>query len=189
MDYPFNALGLSHKFMEEKINKGDFLIDATAGRGRDTLFLSGLAGDTGKVLAFDIQKDAIESTMKLLGQNNVTNVTLIHECHSMMDQYAEAESVDGIMFNFGWLPGGDHTQFSTASTSLLAIEKGLQLLKIGGVMTLCLYCGKENGYEEKDEILKAISSLDQKKYSVLVCDFVNRKGDPPICCMILKESL
>lgn len=188
MNYPFNALGLSHKYMAENVRSGAFLIDATAGRGRDTLLLSKLTGENGKVLAFDIQEHAIESTKELLHQNNATNVTLICDCHSKMDQYADENSVDGIMFNFGWLPGGDHTRFSTAVTSLSAIEKGLKLLKVGGIMTLCLYCGKENGYEEKNEILKAISMLDQKKYSVLVCDFVNRKGDPPVCCMILKEA-
>lgn len=188
MDYPFNALGLSHKYMAENVTSGAFLIDATAGRGRDTLFLSRLAGKDGKVLAFDIQKEAIDSAEKYLAENGAQNVNLIHDCHSNLDQYATVESADGIMFNFGWLPGGDHTCFSKLATSLSAIEKGLSLLKIGGVMTLCLYCGKENGYEEKEGVLKMLRSLDQKKYSVLVCDFVNRKGDPPVCCMVLKEA-
>ena len=53
-----NALGLSHKFISEHVKSGDVCIDATAGRGRDTLFLCELVGEEGKVFAFDIQEEA-----------------------------------------------------------------------------------------------------------------------------------
>ena len=54
-EYPLNALGLSHQFMAAHISEGAFCIDATAGKGRDTLFLCGLVGESGRVLAMDIQ--------------------------------------------------------------------------------------------------------------------------------------
>ncbi len=188
MDFSFNALGLSHKYISENVKEGSFCIDGTAGRGRDTLFLSNLVGESGKVLAFDIQKDAIESTKALLQKEKRENVTLIHDCHSKMDRYAKDNSADAIMFNFGWLPGGDHNIFSTGETSVSAIKKGLDILKPGGVMTLCIYCGKETGFEEKETLLCFLSALDQKKYSVLLNDFINRGGNPPIAVFILKEK-
>ncbi len=188
MDFSFNALGLSHKFISEHVDKGNFCIDGTAGRGRDTLFLSNLVGEAGKVLSFDIQQEAIDSTRELLENEKKKNVTLILDCHSKMDQYAEKNTADAIMFNFGWLPGGDHNIFSVGETSVLAIKKGLDILKPGGVMTLCIYCGKETGFDEKRTLLDFVSTLDQKKYSVLLNDFINRGGNPPIAIFILKEK-
>ena len=66
--YPLNALGLSHQFMAAHIRPGDFCIDATAGRGRDTLFLCSLVGETGRVLAMDIQEAAVAETRELLAR-------------------------------------------------------------------------------------------------------------------------
>ena len=51
-----NALKLCHEHLKTHINTGDTVIDATMGRGRDTLLLSTLVGDGGKVFAFDINK-------------------------------------------------------------------------------------------------------------------------------------
>ena len=36
------------------------------GKGNDTLFLCELAGENGKVLAFDIQQEALDATRELL---------------------------------------------------------------------------------------------------------------------------
>jgi len=187
MEFAQNALGLSHKFIFEHVKTGDVCIDATAGRGRDTLFLCQLVGETGRVYAFDVQEEAIKSTKELLSANGA-QATLILDCHSKMDRYVEKAAVDAIMFNFGWLPGGDHSKFSHGNTSRLAIEKGLELLKPGGVMSLCIYCGKETGFEEKDTLLSFLKTLDQKKYSVLLNDYINRGGNPPIAVFITKDA-
>jgi len=174
--------------MAENICRGDLCIDATAGRGRDTLFLSRLVGDEGQVHAFDVQSEAIESTRRLLEENRRTNCLLHLFCHSRMSEFVQSETAAGIMFNFGWLPGGDHRKFSTSLTSIPAIKNGLNLLKPKGVMTLCLYHGKETGYEEKDAVLAYVKTLDPRKYSVLFTDFINRIGDVPIAVLIQKET-
>ncbi len=188
MEFFYNALGLSHKYISEHLSAGEVCIDATAGRGRDTLFLAKLVGENGKVLAFDIQEEAVKSTRELLLSEGVKNAEVHLTCHSKMASFAEAGSVSAIMFNFGWLPGGDHTKFSHKNTSCLAISEGLRLLKLGGMMTLCLYYGKETGFEEKDAILDFVKRLDQKKYSVLLHEFINRKNDPPILVVITKDA-
>ena len=186
---PLNALGFSHQFIEAFVKEGDLCIDATAGRGRDTLFLAGLVGEAGKVLAFDIQKEAIESTDRLLTEQGVRErAELILDSHSRLADYAERESVAAIMFNFGWLPGGDHTIFSRADTSIPAIMAGMELLREGGVMCLCLYCGKECGYEEKSRVLDYLKTVDSSRFTVCVADFVNRKGDFPIPVFIIKRT-
>ena len=93
MDFAQNALGLSHKFIYEHVSPGNVCIDATAGRGRDTLFLCELVGESGKVFAFDIQEEAINSTRELLNANK-KSATLFLECHSKMDLHFEKNSID-----------------------------------------------------------------------------------------------
>ena len=183
----FNALTLSHSFMKEHLFEGAFCIDATAGRGKDTLFLAQNCGTTGKVLAFDIQREALDSTASLLAEHGMQDrVSLILDSHSNLEQYAAPESADLICFNFGWLPGGDHNIFTRTESSIAAIDASLRLLKNGGVMSLCIYYGKNNGYEERDAILAHLKTIDPKAASVLVCEFVNRGGDPAIPVFVLK---
>ena len=89
------------------------------------------------------------------------------DSHTNMEKYLEAESVDGIYFNFGYLPGGDHSLATKADTSVEAINKGLTLLKKGGVLALCIYSGGDTGFEEKDRILECLKNLDEKQYIVI----------------------
>ena len=187
-EYPLNALGLSHQFMAAHIRGGDVCIDATAGRGRDTLFLCRLVGENGRVLAMDIQPEAVAQTEALLRAEGVSSIArVVLDCHSRLGDYAQLETVDGIMFNFGWLPGGDHNTFSHSDTSVAAVQAGLALLKPGGVMTLCIYYGRENGTAERDALLAYLSTVDNRRYTVIRGDFTNRTGDVPIPVFIIKE--
>lgn len=164
-------------------------MDATMGNGHDTLFLCKMAGETGKVLAFDIQRQALSETEKLLKQENVwERAELYLDSHSNMDKYLEKESADGIYFNFGYLPGGDHTLSTKADTSVEAVQKGLQILKKGGVMALCIYSGGDTGFEEKDKILEYLKELDDRKYIVILNQYYNRKNNPPIPVFVVKKG-
>ena len=53
-------------FIRQQVQEGDFCIDATMGNGNDTLLLSQLCGKSGKVLAFDIQEQALAATQEKL---------------------------------------------------------------------------------------------------------------------------
>lgn len=100
----------------------------------------------------------------------------------------QAESADCVVFNFGWLPGGSHDIFTQKDSSLTAIRKGLDCLKPGGIMSLCIYYGRNNGYGERDAILDYVRTLDHRLYTVMVVDFANRIHDPPIPVFIVKEG-
>ena len=96
-------------FLMQAVTGGTY-IDATMGNGHDTLFLCRLAGKEGQVLAFDIQKQALESTRALLKSEGMEQkARLILDSHENMAEYADEASVDGICFNFGYLPGSDHS--------------------------------------------------------------------------------
>lgn len=182
-----NTLGVAHDFIRRYVQPGAHCIDATAGKGRDTALLCRLAGEGGQVLAFDIQPDAIRQTRLLLETEGLTNARLILDSHSNMERYAEPESIDCIVFNFGRLPGGDPTVFTTEKTSVPAIEAGLRLLKPGGVMSLSIYYGGPNGYSERDALLAYLASLDDRKVTVLTASWSNRPNDPPIPVFLWKH--
>jgi predicted methyltransferase len=181
-----NTLSLVHEALRRHVQSGAVCIDATAGKGRDTALLCRLAGPEGTVLAFDIQSDAVRQTKELLAQEGLC-AQVYQESHANMGNFATEESVDAIVFNFGRLPGGDPHIFTVAESSIAAIDAGLALLKRGGLMAIALYYGKENGYGERDAILSHVRTLDDRKYSVLCCDWANRKNDPPLPVFIWKD--
>ncbi len=184
----FSALNIIHRVISEKVQPGDICIDATAGRGNDTLFLAKLVGETGHVTAFDIQQDAVDSTRELLAANGMSGrADVLLKSHSEMDEVAEENTVSCITFNFGWLPKGDHNVFTNKSTSIPAIEEGLKLLKSGGVMTLIIYYGRETGFEERDALLEYLPTIDSSRFTVIEMPFVNRPNCPPIPILILKD--
>jgi predicted methyltransferase len=185
---PRNTLGFVHAFLQGQVRPGAFCIDATAGRGRDTALLCGLVGEQGRVLAFDIQEEAVQSTRALLLERGYsTRAKVIHDSHSHMGRYAEAGTVDCIVFNFGYLPGGDHAVFTRPDTSIRAIDEGLRLLKPGGVMSLAIYYGGDTGFEERDALLAHLKTLDPRRYTVFCGDFCNRPNNPPIPVFLWRD--
>ena len=182
-----NTLAMVHAFLRSHLRPGALCIDATAGRGRDTALLCRLAGPAGRVLAFDIQQCALDQTVALLEAEGL-RAELHLDSHAHMADYAAAGSVDCIVFNFGRLPGGDPAIMTRAGSSVAAVESALELLKPGGVMTLAIYYGGANGYEERDALLGYLRGVDGERFSVLCCDWCNRPNDPPIAVFVWREK-
>ena len=63
------------------------------------------------------------------------------DSHANLAAYAAPGSVDAAVFNLGYLPGGDHGVFTTPGVSVPAMRTALELLRPGGVMTVCVYYG------------------------------------------------
>lgn len=185
----WNSLDLTHQFMARYVRPGDLCIDATAGRGRDTLLLAKLTGPTGRVIALDVQPQAVASTRALAEQEGVADRVEVRLLgHQEMGRLAEKGTVGCVAFNLGWLPGGDHQVHTRAETTIPALETALELLRPGGVLSLCVYYGKENGYGERDRVLDWLAGVDDRLYNVLCLTFPNRKNDPPLPVFILKEG-
>lgn len=212
----FTVTDFCHQFISHHVPAGAFCIDATAGNGHDTEFLCRLAGEGGRVLAFDIQEQAVRATRERLakaclnppaaetpglhkGENTApkqavtdghisldTIGNVICDSHVNLDQYASPDSADCIVFNFGYLPGGDHRMATRPDTSLIAVRKALRCLKPGGLLCLCIYSGGDTGFGERDTLLPFVKGLDPREYLVIVSDYANRPGNPPIPVFILK---
>lgn len=183
------VLALAHQFIAKYVKAGDFCIDATAGRGGDTAYLCALVGPTGKVLAMDIQQEAVDSTTALLNERGYSNIgRVVLDGHEHMSLYAQSGTVSCITFNFGWLPGGNHQVFTYADTSIKAVAQGLELLKPGGIMSLCIYYGRDCGFEERDALLGYLATVDCRSYTVIVASFHNRPNNPPIPVFVIKDE-
>ncbi|MDK2835376.1 MAG: hypothetical protein PWP21_153 [Thermosediminibacterales bacterium] len=174
-----NALGFSKLLISSVIKQGDTVIDATAGNGKDTLFLAEKVGPNGRVFSFDIQQVSIDKTRQLLIANKMEKrVILIKSGHENLESYINMP-VKAAMFNLGYLPGGDHSIITKPDTTIKAIKACLGLLEHGGLITIVIYTGHPGGNEEKKEIFDFTSTLEQTKFNVISYCFINQKNNPP----------
>ena len=77
--------------------------------------------------------------------------------------------------------------FSTADSSIPALEAALQAVRPGGVVSAILYSGAVIGTDEKQAVLAWLQALPLKDFTVLVCDFANWAETAPLPCFILKK--
>ena len=183
------AVKFVQDFLAARLVHPQLCVDATCGNGGDTAFLCGLTAPAGRVLAFDVQPEAIRSTRTRLEQANVPaeRYSLICGSHADLLQYVQPDTADAVMFNFGWLPGADHGVFSTAQSSIPALQAALQAVRPGGIVSAILYSGAVIGSDEKQAVLRFLRALPLKSFTVLVCDFANWAETAPLPCLILKK--
>jgi len=184
------ALQQSHDYAKSIVLEGDTVVDATMGNGHDTVFLAELAGETGKVYAFDIQQEAVEKTSTRLKQEGLLErCVLIRDGHEKMKQYIH-NPVRLVMFNLGYRPGGDHSICTRGETTLQAILSAFDLLQVNGMIILVVYHGGDSGFEERDFLLKQLPKMDPETAAVMITRFVNLPNCPPIlvCIEKLKHS-
>ena len=180
------AVKFVQDFLTSRLAEPKLLVDATCGNGGDTAFLCRLAGKEGRVLGFDIQPEAIASTERNLAAKGLS-AELHCDSHANLLQYVTPGTADAVMFNFGWLPGADHRVFSTADSSIPALEAALDALRPGGVLSAILYSGRVIGSDEKTEILNWMRTLPLNRCTVLVCGFANWAETAPLPCFVLKK--
>lgn len=73
------------------------VIDGTFGRGGHTQALLKELNPAARMISFDKDLDAIAVAQKI----NDPRLKIVHDSFARMDQYAEAESVDGILLDLG----------------------------------------------------------------------------------------
>lgn len=173
------AVNLAQDFIKPVLKEGGIAVDATAGNGFDTLFLAVGVGGKGKVYAFDIQQEALANTTRLLAEKHcLEQVTLICDGHEKMLDYI-AEKVDAVMFNLGYLPGGDHKIITQPGTTIEALRAALNLLRPGGRLSLVVYTGHPGGIEELEAIEKELTVLPSQHFTIVRITFLNRLENAP----------
>lgn len=168
-----------HKYIKSLINKDDVTVDMTMGNGNDTLFLCTLSK---KVIAFDIQEEAIEKTK--LKTKGFTNLTLINDNHINIDRYIN-EKVKLFIFNLGYLPNSDSTIITNKDDTLIAFKKAYDLLMDNGYIVITFYLGHVGG---KDEYYLLDKYIHDNNINVIETYKEHKSLNEPITYIIKKTS-
>lgn len=173
----------AHQLIATVLRPGDIAIDATVGNGHDTLFLATQVGASGKVYGFDIQEQALDTAYQRLQQAGQTApVSLYHAGHELLAillPESVAGRVKAVMFNLGYLPGGDKGRTTGASTTLAALQAALALLGPGGVISLLAYTGHPGGRQEAELVKAWAAALPAELFRVTLEVPANGQGTAP----------
>ena len=90
------------------------------------------------------------------------------------------------MFNLGRLPGADHSVFSTADSSIPALEAAHAALRVGGGLSAILYSGRDIGTDEEQGILGRLRALPLEKNTELECDVAKWADTARLPCLVLE---
>ena len=183
--------------------------DAKAGDAADAK-----AGDpkmiSGRLYAFDIQPEAVEATRELLrregygaelpdgaasgqadGADHLGRITVACLGHQqMLSCFEGLESMpeaSAIVFNLGYLPGGDKQITTTTETTLDAVRDSLRLLKVNGLLCVTMYDGHPEGAEEKRALLHFAEELDSRLWHVSYISMLNQRNAPPEILLITRK--
>jgi predicted methyltransferase len=184
----FEIVELAKSLVTKAVKPGDAVVDATVGKGRDTALLAQLVGENGLVYGFDIQQQAIDIAQEYLDENGLGyRVKLICDGHEHIDRYI-TRPVKAVMFNLGYLPGGDHRIKTTPETTVEAVGKSLKLLEPGGIITIAVYTGHPGGKEEKQMLRDHLSKLEPSNFRCIAIETFNQGNRPPILFAVEKRN-
>ena len=219
------------------------VIDATCGNGHDSLALAEMlfsgvrqsettggsleadgsrlgTGDC-RLVAIDIQPQAVESTRALLAENGFDEelaegrIRLICGSHEDVpellrvndmgsgngpgyraegksgtrpeDDSGNALTASVVLFNLGYLPGGDKSLTTIKSVTLPAVQSVLDILAPGGIISIIMYSGHAAGAEEKTALLEYAAGLDAKLFHTAYISMPNQHNAPPEILLITRK--
>ena len=179
---------LSHHFIRRFVRLGDHVIDATCGNGHDTLLLAELVGPHGRVWAFDIQQKAIdETTARLTSAGHIKCAGLIHASHETIGLHCSGP-VTAVMFNLGYLPGGDRDVVTRPDSTLAGLEQSLEILAAGGIVAITIYPGHGGGNLERTAVEERVTQLAPNSFHVWRMGQMNVPVEAPYFILIQKTS-
>ena len=180
-----SLVNIAHNFIRDVLHPGDIAIDATVGNGYDTLFLVEQVSPSGRVFGFDIQQAAIDSTRakasarcKMLPEN----LTLIHASHADMAEKIPVQyhgNFGAIMFNLGYLPGGDKSIITRTDSTVMALNSAIRILSSNGIITVMAYPGHPGGDLETEQVKNWCEQLDDNQFKISIIYSSENKESAP----------
>jgi len=175
----------------EVLRPGDLAIDLTAGKGRDALALAQAVGESGQVVAFDLQAEALQQAAAFLHEHGWSTVFpgagetiperpgiyLVQGCHSTLAETVQ-RPVRAVMANLGYLPGGDPSLITQPESTLAALRQALDLLAVGGRLAVTVYPAHPGGAEEASAVDDFFRHLSRDLWQVLLLRVANRSEAP-----------
>jgi len=178
-----NLVELAQERAKAHLQNGMRAIDATVGNGHDTLMLAEAVGATGEVFGFDIQQTALTATRERLSNAGLLDrVKLIKGSHADMRlplPQSAMNSIDLVMFNLGYLPGGDKGLITESDSTISALNAALSLLSSHGAISVIAYPGHFGGDSECELVGGWCDGLDGEGYRVdqVILEVIKRQ--PP----------
>ena len=173
--------------LKQVVRPGDTVVDATLGNGHDACMLAELVGEQGHVIGFDIQPEAVMRAEAALREAGLSGRYELHALgHEHMAELVQGP-VKAVVFNLGWLPGGDKRITTHWQTTQTALESALKLLLPGGICTVCAYPGHAAGDEERHELMTWLAALRPQAFNVLHHRFLNAGPGAPECFIIQRN--
>ena len=149
-------LTLAHQYWKSWLQPHDCVIDATCGNGKDTQFLATLVPE-GRVYAMDIQIEALENAKKYV---KATNVVFLLQSHT---HFPLIEPVKLVVYNLGYLPGGDKSVTTLSETTLVSVA---QVVGIAQAVCITCYPGHAEGRKETEQLFGWVKRLDAQQWAV-----------------------
>lgn len=177
-------LTLAKNYWKNHLKPGDIAIDATCGNGNDTLFLSQLllSDPSSAVFSFDIQAEAILNTENLLKRHlspdHFRRVLLHRRSHLELNSIPLPYSPRLVVYNLGYLPGGNKSLTTKTETTLESVQMSLELISDDGALSIMCYPGHEEGAREELALVSWAESLPSKMWSVCYHRWINRPRAP-----------
>lgn len=164
-------LKLAKKYWTEHVSPGDVVIDATCGNGHDTFFLTTLGC---QVFALDIQEEALEKARQLVG--NHARFLLVS--HAQIHEVSLPTPPCLIVYNLGYLPGGDKSITTKCETTIESIKHSLEILAPKGAVSITCYPGHSEGQIEEQAVSEFLSSLNPLQWLICQHRYLNRPRSP-----------
>lgn len=171
---------IAHRLVKAKLRPGDSAIDATVGNGHDTAFLLAQVQPAGHVYGFDIQPEAVAATRIRLGDPTCLNLFAVS--HAELDPRVPTQlhgRIRAIMFNLGYLPGGDKRIITRTDSTLPALNAACRLIAPGGIITVVAYPGHPGGDDETAQITAWCAGLNPGMFKAEIIDSQPRNPKAP----------
>jgi hypothetical protein len=112
----------------------------------------------------------LQSTLKTCQQAHLQDrVSLIQACHADMAEHIPDSlhgRISAIMFNLGYLPGGDKTIITQTDSTLKALNAAIGLLSPSGLLTVLAYPGHQGGDQETEQVSDWCEHLDKARFNI-----------------------
>ncbi|RUL89579.1 class I SAM-dependent methyltransferase [Tautonia sociabilis] len=175
---------LARMLVGRVLSEGDAAIDATVGNGHDTIWLADQVGPGGRVLGLDVQQAALASARGRLEEAGISDrVSLVRAGHERLDALVRKPGPfarpAAVMFNLGYLPGGDRSRTTVSATTLPALEAALGIIRPGGIVTVVLYPGHPAGQDESEAVARWASHSARSRAEILRAELLHPASPSP----------
>ena len=166
-----DAVEECHRFARRVVSVGDLAVDATAGNGFDTALLCELVGERGRVISIDRQPAAVAATrLRIERMGFGSRCVVVEDDHQYLTQILEAQAAGKrpsiVMFNLGYLPGGDKTVVTEPGSTVAALHAALDAIQPGGAVSIVVYRGHEGASEEAASVEETLSGSQADRFTV-----------------------